>query len=46
MNCLESDTRYILEGDYCREAILDGLYGIETPIFDRLAAETFASDAS
>lgn len=41
---VEMDTRNVLSGTFARDLILDGMHDIESPIFDRLAADYFASD--
>lgn len=38
------DTRNILDGAYTRKEIAEGVYWYESPIFDTLAADRFASD--
>lgn len=38
------DTGYVLNYKYDRETILYGVYGEDSPIFDSLAADRFASD--
>lgn len=40
---LAADTPYVLRGEYSPGAILEGLTGLRTPIFDRLAAERFGA---
>lgn len=46
LDYLNCDTLSVLRKSYSRREILEGYFEIKTPIFDRLAAETFASDAS
>lgn len=38
------DTHWCLAYQYTRQVLLDGSSFIESPIFDRLAADRFASD--
>lgn len=38
------DTFFVLSGSCIREMLLEGHWGIDSPIFDALAADRFASD--
>lgn len=40
------DTLYVLNYEYGRETLLYGVYGEDSPIFDTLAADRFASDVT
>lgn len=40
----DRDTQYVLSREYTRNAILFDIARSETPIFDSLAADRFASD--
>lgn len=42
---LELDTQKVIDGQYDARTIADGLIGVETPIFDRLAADRFGREA-
>lgn len=48
MNTLQErtqrDTAFVLNYDYDRHTILNGVGGVDTPLFDTLAADRFASD--
>lgn len=41
---MRRDTKYVLNYEYDRETIRYGVGFLETPIFDTLAADRFASD--
>lgn len=41
---MRRDTQYVLSREYTRNAILFDIARSETPIFDALAADRFASD--
>lgn len=43
---MRRDTLYVLNYEYDRETVLGGYGGSETPIFDTLAADRFASDVT
>lgn len=38
------DTLYVIRKEYYSAAILDGLTGVETPLFDRIAADYFSCE--
>lgn len=43
---MRRDTEYVLNYEYDRVTVLRGYGGSETPIFDTLAADRFASDVT
>lgn len=43
-NQVEMDTKFVLNRDYSYAELIKGFISVNTPIFDRLAADRFAKD--
>lgn len=44
MDSLQLDTQQVLRNEFFRSELLDGAVFIESPIFDRMAAERFGRE--